>query len=349
MRPLGNPEILVDGIAEPSQASPTDLALAMYPSYSDCLKSGRAVAALVWSDADINELGLQACIPVAMPRYALAKVSALFAQEKPVPSIHALASVDPSATIGENVSIGAFSYIGEGASIGSGSVIGPNCTIGANACIGPDATIAAGVRIGRNIIIGSRFIAHENAVIGSDGFSFAAAESGAVEQVRANLHGEVTARQTRQCKIHSLGTVRIGDDVEIGAGTAIDRGTVSATEIGDGTKIDNQVHIAHNVKVGRDCLICGLVGIAGSADIGDRVVLAGMSGVSDHVQIGDDVVAAGSAKIYTRVKPGTAVMGSPATEMDKNIGLLKLIRRLPRLFRRVSKVENQVLKLSKTE
>ena len=210
--------------------------------------------------------------------------------------------------------------------------------------IGESALIHAGVRVGHGVVIGDRFIAQSNAVIGSDGFSYATPESGAVEQVRATLQSEITAAPSAQTRIFSHGTVHIGDDVEIGACAAVDRGTVAATTIGSGTKLDNQVHVGHNVRIGRDCLICGQAGIAGSAVIGDRVVLAGMSGVSDHVEVGDDVVAAGASKIYTRVRPGTAVMGSPAIEMDKNIALYKHLRRLPRMFSRLAALENRVSK-----
>ncbi|MCY3878789.1 MAG: UDP-3-O-(3-hydroxymyristoyl)glucosamine N-acyltransferase [Rhodobacteraceae bacterium] len=346
----GNLKILVDGLAEPATAGETDLAIALSPKYSSDLRLGFAQAALVWKEADWQSFGLKAAIQVEESRYALARVSALF----PTPplsadGIHPMASIAPGAEIGEAVAIGPQTVIGNGARIGRNAMIGPNCTIGPGVVIGESALIYPGTRIGHGVVIGDRLIAHGNCVIGSDGFSFATEKPGAVEQVRATLPGRITVSNGRQTRIHSHGTVRIGDDVEIGACTAIDRGTVAATVIGDGTKIDNQVHIAHNVQIGRHCLICGQVGIAGSAIIGDRVVLAGMSGVSDHVHIGDDVVAAGASKIYTRVRSGTAVMGSPAIEMDRNIELYRHLRRLPRLADRLRAVENHVSKLGKTD
>ena len=347
---FGDLDLVVEGIDEPSQTGPADLALAMSPKYADGLAAGRATAALVWKGADWKALGLKAAIAVERPRYALAKTSAMFDAAPAASSgIHPQAVIAADACVGEGAAIGPFTVVGGGARIGNGSVVGPNCTIGAKAVIGESALIHAGVRVGHGVVIGDRFIAHSNAVIGSDGFSYAAAESGAVEQVRATMRGTITARQTAQMRVYSHGTVHIGDDVEIGACAAIDRGTVAATVIGSGSKLDNQVHVGHNVRIGRDCLICGQVGIAGSAVIGDRVVLAGMTGVSDHVEIGDDVVAAGASKIYTRIRPGTAVMGSPAIAMDKNIALYKNLRRLPRMFKRLDALENRVSKHLKKE
>ncbi len=347
---FGDLDLVVEGIDEPSQTGPADLALAMSPKFAAGLATGKAAAALVWKGADWKALGLKAAIAVERPRYALAKASAMFDPAPAVsPGIHRQAEIAADAFVGEGVAIGPFTVVGGRARIGKGSVVGPNCTIGADAAIGESALIHAGVRIGHGVTIGDRFIAHSNAVIGSDGFSFATVETGAVEQVRATMRSEITERQSAQTRVFSHGTVRIGDDVEIGACTAIDRGTVAATAIGSGTKLDNQVHVGHNVRIGRDCLICGQVGIAGSAEIGDRVVLAGMTGVSDHVQVGDDVVAAGASKIYTRIRPGTAVMGSPAIAMDKNIALYKNLRRLPRMLSRLADLENRVLKYLQKE
>ena len=339
---FGELDLIVSGLAEPTEAGPDELALAMSPAFANGIRSGRAEAALISKGTDWKSLKLKAAIQVDRPRLALAQVSALFAQDSQNPGIHPRSCVAPDARIGSGCSIGPFTVIGSGVSVGDGCSISSNCTIGERTVIGDGAVIHSGVRIGHRITIGLRFTAHANAVIGSDGFSFAAEGESRAEQVRASLRSETEAAGSRQVRIHSHGTVLIGDDVEIGAATAIDRGTVSATVIGDGTKIDNQVHVAHNVRIGRDCLICGQVGIAGSAVIGDRVVLGGMSGVSDHVRIGDDVVAAGASKIYTRVGKGRAVMGSPAIDMEKNIELYKSVRRLPRLFSRIASLESLV-------
>ncbi len=145
-------------------------------------------------------------------------------------------------------------------------------------------------------------------------------------------------------RIHSLGGVEIASDVEIGACATVDAGTIRPTRIGRGTKIDNLVHVGHNVTVGCDTLLCGQVGIAGSARIGDRVVLGGQCGVSDNIFVGDDVVAGGASKIYSNVPAGRVVLGSPATRMETHLEAMKNLRRLPRLFRAVAELQKAVPK-----
>lgn len=170
--------------------------------------------------------------------------------------------------------------------------------------------------------------------------------AGAVEQVKQTLGSKDDKIQSKNTKVYSLGNVMIGDDVEIGACTAIDSGTIDSTVIGNRTKIDNLVHIAHNVEIGDDCLICGQVGIAGSAKVGDRVVFAGQTGVKDHIRVGNDVIAGGATKIFSNVPDGTIVMGSPAVEMKKNIATYKAIRKLPILLEKVSAMEKKLSDLT---
>jgi UDP-3-O-[3-hydroxymyristoyl] glucosamine N-acyltransferase len=179
--------------------------------------------------------------------------------------------------------------------------------------------------------IGARLIAHQNAVIGADGFSFVTAEKSSVESAKetgavAGVRNEVWLR------IHSLGAVTLGDDVEIGAGATIDRGTLQDTVIGSGTKIDNQVQIGHNVTIGASCLLCAQVGVAGSARIGDRVVLGGKVGVADHVAIGSDCVIAASSGVASNVPPRSVMMGTPAIARDEYMKMMMAARRLPRFM-----------------
>ena len=299
---------------------------------------------------DWRSFGIRAAILVKRSRYSLALTSAMFPPDPGVKEgIHESAVLEPGCSVGTQAAVGPFVSIGNGVVVGDRCVIGAGTSIGRNARIGDDAVIGPGVRIGHGTVIGDRFIAQPNAVIGSDGFAYATEDDGAVEEVRSTLSGSISAEQLRQVRINSLGRVVIGDDVEVGAGTAIDRGTIAATVIGNRTKLDNNVHIAHNVVIGEDCLICGLVGIAGSARIGDRVVLGGMSGVKDHVQVGNDVLAAGAAKLFTNVAPKTAVMGSPAVPMDKNIEIYKNLRRLPLLARQLRELKKQVSRLAGIE
>ena len=172
-----------------------------------------------------------------------------------------------------------------------------------------------------------------------DGFSFVTPEKSGVEEIRETLGSRAGIRDQSWTRIHSLGAVTIGDDVEIGANVCVDRGTIRDTVIGSGTKLDNLVHIGHNVQVGRDCLLCGQVGVAGSARIGDRVVLAGQVGVNDNIFVGDDVIAGGATKIFTNAPAGRVLLGYPAVRMETHVEMQKALRRLPRLAARVTALE----------
>ncbi len=344
----GDAAIEIAGLAEPAEAGPSDLALALNPEFAERLPLGKARAALLSAGMDWQGLGLDAAVSVTRSRYSLAVSSQLF---QPLPEVDEgiddSAVISADARIGARPAIGPFVSIAGGVSIGEGCVIGAGASIARNARIGNDAVISAGVRIGRDVDIGDRFIAQPNAVIGADGFSYAQPEPGAIEEVKSTLSSMITVQQSGCHRIHSLGRVAIGDDVEIGANAAIDRGTVSATIIGDRTKLDNLVHVAHNVVIGTDCLICGQVGIAGSARLGNRVVLGGMCGVKDHIEIGDDVLAAGASKIFTRVPARTAVMGSPAVPMARNIEIYKSLRRLPRLVAQFRELRDRLKEAGK--
>jgi UDP-3-O-[3-hydroxymyristoyl] glucosamine N-acyltransferase len=241
--------------------------------------------------------------------------------------------------IGEGAAIGPFVVVGRGAVIGARARIASHVSVAEGAVIGDDALLLQGVRIGARVLIGDRFIAQAGGVIGSDGFSFVTPEKSTVEMARENLGKDVQANAQSWTRIHSLGTVEIGDDVETGANVTIDRGTIRATRIGRGTKLDNQVHIGHNVQVGEDCLLCGQVGIAGSARIGDRVVMAGQCGVSDNIFVGDDVVAGGATKIFTNAPAGRILLGSPAVKMESHVEMQKALRRLPRLAKQVAELK----------
>jgi UDP-3-O-[3-hydroxymyristoyl] glucosamine N-acyltransferase len=190
--------------------------------------------------------------------------------------------------------------------------------------------------------IGHRFICQPGAVVGADGFSFVTPEKSGVEEIRASLGKRDEIRAQSWARIHSLGAVSLGDDVELGANVAIDRGTIRDTVIGSGTKLDNLVHIGHNVQVGRDCLLCGQVGIAGSAKIGDRVVLGGQCGVNDNIFVGDDVIAGGATKIFTNAPAGRVLLGYPAVKMETHVEMQKALRRLPRLSAKVAELEKAI-------
>lgn len=340
----GDGTAVVAGAAEAGQAGPDQIALATTPAYVEKLAPGGL--ALLAEGTDPDALGLRAAILVARPRLAMAGLTRSFDPGPQIaPGIHPSAIVDPSAEIGDDAAIGPFVVIGARVRIGAGARIAPHVSIGADSRIGRDALIHAGVRIAHRVSIGDRVILQPGVVLGGDGFSFVTPEKSGVEEIRETLGERQQIRQQHWTRIHSLGGLNIGDDVEVGANSTIDRGTVRATSIGRGTKIDNLVQIGHNVVVGEDCLLCGLVGIAGSARIGNRVVLGGQVGVSDNIFVGDDVIAGGATKIFTNAPAGRVLLGSPAVKMDAHVEAQKNIRRLPRLYAQVAELRENVKKL----
>jgi UDP-3-O-[3-hydroxymyristoyl] glucosamine N-acyltransferase len=334
-RAEGDTGIEVDGAAEPAAAGPRDLALALAPSWGEALARGAARAALVWPGADWRALGLEAAILAPRGRLAMARLTQLLDRPPRAEEIHPSAVIDPTARIGAGVGIGPLSVVGPGAEVGDGTVIGPQVTLCEGARVGPGSVVHAGVRIGRNVRIGARAILQPNCVIGGDGFSFVTETEANVEVARRSLGqgATVVPPDPTWHRIHSLGGVEIGDDVEVGACSTIDAGTIRPTRIGDGTKIDNGVIVGHNCEVGRHCLLCGRVGIAGSVRVGDRVVLAGGVGIADNLRIGDDAVITAGSGVLSNVAAGRVMMGYPATRMDQQVDMYKALRRLPRVLR----------------
>lgn len=341
----GETDLSITQVSEPADAGETTLALAMKPEYADTLGTGSARAALLWEEADWQSFGLSAAITVDRPRFAMSSLSKLFDPGQDIaPGIHPAAFVDETAELGAGVRVGPGAVIMARAKIGAGSSIGPQAYVGADVVLGAEAELREQVSIGRGCVIGDRFIAQPGARIGGDGFSFVTAEPSAVEQVRASLGAEGTETAQSWTRIHSLGSVVIGDDVEIGANACIDVGTVRATRIGSGTKIDNLAQVGHNTVVGRDCMLCGLVGVSGSVTIGNNVVLAGQTGVNDNISIGDRVVAGGASKLFTNVPEGRVMLGHPATQMDTQMSMYRALRRLPRVLKDVAALKKAVFK-----
>jgi UDP-3-O-[3-hydroxymyristoyl] glucosamine N-acyltransferase len=347
---VGDSAISIARAAEPADAGINDLALAMSPKYADALGASKAQAAILWQDADWQSYGLKAAILVGRPRMAMAGVTQLLdAGQGFATGIHPSAVIDPSAVLGDNVSIGPLCIVLAGARIGDGSVIGPHCMIGTDVVIGKQAFLREMVSIGARVTIGDRFVCQPGARLGSDGFSFVTPEVSGAENVRKTLGDQDGAKAQSYVRIHSLGAVEIGDDVEIGANCTIDNGTIRNTRIGHGTKLDNQVHLGHNVRVGNDTLLCGQTGVSGSVDIGNNVVLAGQCGVADNVFVGDGVIAGGATKIVSNVPAGRVVMGYPAVKMDTHTDIYKAQRRLPRLMRDVAALKMTVSKLKTSD
>lgn len=345
---VGETALRITHAAEPQEAGPEALALAMSPKYAEGLAKGAARAAMLWPGADWQALGLEAAILPQRPRYAMSGLTRLLDPGQGyAPGIHPTALIDPSAELGADVSVGPYAIVSAGARIGAGSVIGPHCVIGRDVTLGEGAYLREQVTLGARVTAGARLICQPGARIGGDGFSFVTAEPSTVEAARKSLGDQGEAKAQPWIRIHSLGAVTLGDDVEVGMNCTLDYGTVRDTRVGNNTKLDNQVHLGHNVVVGDNCLLCGQVGIAGSAVIGDNVVLGGQCGVSDNIFIGDGVIAGGGTKLLSNVPAGRTMLGYPATQMDKQMESYRALRRLPRLVREVAELRKAVFKSDK--
>jgi UDP-3-O-[3-hydroxymyristoyl] glucosamine N-acyltransferase len=335
----GDGALTLSGAAEPQAARQDQLALATSPAWVVRVSEGQARVALLPPGTDWQALGLQAAIFAPRGRLAMARLTqAMDPGQGLTPGIHSSAVVDPAAALGKGVWIGPLTVIGPGARIGNNARIGGQVTIAPGAEVGQDSLILPGARIGPRVRIGARAVIQMNAVIGSDGFSFVTAAPSHAEVARKTLGtgGHVAPDDPTWHRIHSLGGVEIGDDVEIGAGATIDAGTIRPTRIGNGTKLDNLVHVAHNVVIGDHCLLCALTGVAGSTTIGDRTVMGGKSGAGDNLTIGADVVMGAGTIALSNVPAGRVMLGYPAVPMDSHIASYKALRRLPRLLARLT-------------
>lgn len=314
---LGDGDVRVSGLSEPATAGAGDLALAMSPRYADALANGAAEAAVVWAGADWQSFGLKAAIIVPRPRLAMSVLTQMMDKPLTGQGIHPTAVIDPTAKISSGVSVGAFCVIGADVTLGPDTMLADHVSIASGVTVGARGLIHAGVRIGRDVQIGDRVILHPNVVLGADGFSFVTATPSIAEIGRRTL-GKTpldAIADATQHRIHSLGSVVLGDHVEVGANSTIDAGTIRPTQVRRGTKIDNLVQVGHNVIVGEDCLLCAQTAVAGSAVIGDRSILGGKSGVADNVSIGSDCLLGGAAIVLGDTPRGSFMMGYPAKPM----------------------------------
>ncbi len=262
-------------------------------------------------------------ITVGDPQVALRTLQLLFAPAPPAPSgVHKLASVDPSAKLGKDVSVAACAVNEADVQLGDRCRIGSHCVIGAGAQLGDDVVLHPNTTLYPGARLGSRVVIHSGTVIGGNGYGM-------------YLDGDVLRR------IPQLGSVIIEDDVEIGCNCCVDRATLGVTRVKRGTKIDNQVQIAHNCVIGENCIIAGQCGIAGSSTLGDFVVLAGQAGAGDHVEIGDRVTLTAKCAVFRnqKIEPGVTLKGNPGIPLKEYNEIQVLQRRLRELFKRVDKLE----------
>ena len=346
---VGDGDTVIDGIAHPALAGSADtLALAMDESSYRALEATTAKAAIIAADAELDTAKFSGGLKAARSRLALAQLLGLFPMPPTIaPGVHPSAVIDPAATVSPDASVGPLSYVGPEADVAAGAAIMAHVTVGAGAKIGPDSLLFPGVRIGERCEVGARCILQGNVVIGGEGFGYVTREPGSVEAARES--GEITAQNTEIIRINSIGNVVLGDEVEVGAGTCIDRGTLGPTEIGRGTKIDNQVQIAHNCRIGENCLIAGQVGISGSVTVGNRVVFAGGVGVADHMTVGDDAIILAGSGVARHVPPKQVWGGYPAGPKDEKAREIIAISRLPNVLRELDRLKRAVSQLKKDD
>ncbi|MDM8523636.1 UDP-3-O-(3-hydroxymyristoyl)glucosamine N-acyltransferase [Desulfococcaceae bacterium HSG8] len=319
---MGNPSVLITGIEQIDRAIENQLTFIGSKKYVKLWNTSDASAAIVNEGLDVELTGNKALICVADADLALADILRLFEPDAPKcePGIHQAAVIDPTADIREGVSVGAGSYIGAGAVIGPHVRLYPNVTVMDDSHIGEGTTIWPGTVIRERCRIGNNCIIHPNVTIGADGFGFRVSSDG-----------------KSRVKIPQIGTVTVGDDVEIGANTCIDRGKFSATVIGNGTKIDNLVQIAHNCRIGRSCTISGMAGLSGSVTVEDGVTIGGGVGVRDHVTIGRGAILGGRSGVTGDIGPGQIVFGFPADDRKKVLRQWAAIKKLPDLIKNLRK------------
>ena len=316
----GNPTILITGVEQISEATKNQLTFIGEKKYIKLWNQSNASAAIVNYNLNVEPGKNRALVHVPDADLALSQVLQLYEPEPPKCEIgiHSAAVVDSTAKIGEGAAIGACCYIGPGVVIGPNTKLYPNVTVLDDSSIGSDTIIWSGAVIRERCRIGNYCIIHPNVTIGADGFGYRPSPDG---------RGLV--------KIPQIGTVEIGDGVEIGAGSCVDRGKFSATSIGDGTKVDNLVQIAHNCKLGRSCVMAGQSGLAGSVTIGDGVIMGGRVGVKDHVTIGAGAKLGGGTGVLSDVAPGKTLLGTPADDYQQTLRIWAAQKQLPDLIKQM--------------
>lgn len=336
---IGDPSILITGVAGLDATAPGSISfIEDHKLLATALSSSAAAIIAPTSMLETLQLeskpaprrgekGRKPMVLTGNPRLAFAKVME-FMQPVSLPEkgIHPSAIIEPDAHIGTGVTIRENCYVGHHAHIGDGVVLFPNVVVGDGAQIGDASVLFPSVVLYHHVHIGKRVRIHANSVIGSDGFGY-------------------VSDGKQHHKVPQVGTVIIEDDVEIGANVCIDRATMGATRVGEGTKIDNLVQIAHNVQIGRNCILCGQVGLSGSVIVEDDVVMAGQAGLRDHVKIGKGAILGAKAGIMADVGAGEFVMGAPALPQREYMKTEAASRKLPEMARQVRRLEKAVEEL----
>lgn len=325
----GNEDAKVHTFTKIEEGVEGGLSFLANPKYLPYIYNTASTIILVSHDLVLEQPVKSTLIRVENPYEALAKLMSMYQQAQPKQTgISPQASIHPTATIGENVYIGAFACIEEGAVIGAGTHIHPHVTVGSHVKIGEQCTLYPQVTVYKDCHIGNRCILHAGAVIGADGFGFA-----------PTAHGYE--------KIPQIGIVQIADDVEIGANTCIDRATMGTTKIEQGVKLDNLIQVAHNVQIGAHTVMASQVGIAGSAQIGEWCMFGGQVGVAGHITVGNKVNAGAQTGIHNSVKENAVMMGTPANESRQMLRIWAVQKNLPTLQNEVAQLKKELEELRK--
>ncbi len=324
-RVIGDENLRVLGIAAIDEADEGLLTFATDVRYLRIALKSKAGAVLTESQA-LDELGEEPhkpAIVVPSTRAALAALLRLYSPARtPGTHIDATAVIDPSATLGPDAIVGPHAVVGAGSKIGARATLGAGSIVGSDARIGDDAVLAPRAAFLDRCVAGDRLMLHAGAVVGSDGFGYVFGDEGWV-------------------KIPQVGTVVLGNDVEIGANSCVDRAQTGATRIGDGTKIDNLVQIGHNCRIGRAVAIAGHTGLAGSTNIGDGTRVGGMSAFRGHITVGSRVTIAGHSMVWGDVPDGAIISGDPAQNHRDELRWQASLRKVPKLIERVDALERK--------
>jgi UDP-3-O-[3-hydroxymyristoyl] glucosamine N-acyltransferase len=329
---VGDGSVAIRSARPVGEAGPGDITFIESERYAKQLRSSPASAAIVGPHFTVtNKDGGASLVVIEVddPMVAfLAVRSHLNGGDRPRwTGIHAQASVAQSARIGQDVAIYPFAYVGEEAVIGDGSTLHPGAVIGAGCRLGRECVIHPNAVLYPDVVLGDRVEVHAGTVLGGDGFGYRTTGG-------------------RHVKIPHSGRLEVGDDVEIGSNCTIDRATFEATQIGEGTKIDNLVMIGHNNQIGRHNLLCGQVGIAGSCKTGDYVIMAGQAGIKDNTSIGSGVIVGAQAGVHRSVPDGQHVLGSPAIPVREQRRIFQMVARLPEMHRQLRELSAQIALLT---
>ncbi len=316
---VGDPDTRVDRVATLANASPQSIGFLANPAYRDQLQTTKA-AAVVLAEADAGDCPVAALISND-PYTTYARIAGvLHPPESHTPGIHPSAEIDASASVSDSAHVSANVVIGEDCSIGDRVYIAAGCVVGKRCSIGSDSQLLANATLVKNVRIGERTVIHSGAIVGSDGFGHARDDSGWI-------------------KIPQVGGVVIGNDVEIGANTAVDCGAIDDTVIEDGVRLDNLIQVGHNVRIGAHTAMIGPTAIAGSATIGKRCMISGLVGVVGHVTVCDDVIITPQAVITKDIREPGVYSGTFGAEKDKDW------KRMVARFRRLETLEKRVVEL----